>query len=690
MSEDLLFELGTEELPPSELPAVLPALRESAQRLLQEARLAAGALHEFATPRRLALLVEQVAERQTAHVATVTGPPRKAGFDAAGKPTRAAEGFARAQGVPVEALTVVQTERGEYLAATRHDAGRAAVEVLPALLERLVLALPFVKQMRWGAAEARFSRPVRWVVALLGRAVVPVRVCGVEAGRVTRGHRFLHPEAITLDHASSYRDVLRGASVIADVDERRQAIDAEIRRAVAEQGGRAVVDAQTLAVVVHLVEAPAALVGTFPEAFLDLPREVVETPIRHHQRCFTVEDPGGRLAPRFVAVSNMPGTDPTAIRRGHERVIRARLADADFYFREDLRLRPIDRLPLLKGMVFQERLGTLHEKTERLVALTELVGRDHIADGGVALRRAALLAKTDLASGMVREFPELQGAIGADYARRAGEPEAVVRAIEEQYRPRAADDAPPTSVEGAALGIADRVDTVVGCLGVGLLPTGSQDPYGLRRHAHGVVQIALTGLLGVSLERIVDGALALLAAKLTEPASRTRERALEVFRTRLATALGARGLRADVVEAVLAQGFDDPARALRRAEALATLMARPDWEPLVVTFKRTINILPPRSLPAVRPDRFVEPAERELHEATVACAPTVQAALAAGDYAGALTQVATLRPRVDRFFEAVMVMDKDPAIQDNRLALLRALADLLLPVGDLRRIQTAA
>lgn len=690
MSHTLLLEVGTEELPPSELPVVIPALRAGAERLLAEARLAAGPVREYATPRRLAVAVEGLADAQTSRVTTVTGPPKKAAVDGAGRPTKAAEGFARSQGVPLDRLITIQTERGEYLAVEQREAGRRAIEVLPAVLERLVVSLPFARQMRWGAGDARFSRPIRWVVALLDTDILPVSIAGVAAGRVTYGHRFLHPQAIELRHAAEYAAALSLAFVRPDVDARRDMIRREVEAAAAGIGARAVVDAATLEAVVHLVEYPAAVVGAFGEAYLELPRQVVETPIRRHQRCFPVERPDGTLAPWFVAVSNMPGTDHARIRRGNERVIRARLADADFYFREDLRLRPEDRLPLLTGMVFQERLGTLREKTERIGVLARALAGDTDPAGVATLERAALLAKTDLASGMVREFPELQGIIGEAYALRAGEDPAVARAIGEHYLPRFADDDLPASRAGAALSVADKIDTIVGCVGVGLMPTGSQDPYGLRRQAQGVIQIALAGRVAISLSALVDRALELLAGKLTEPPARTRERVLDLFRARLATTLAARGLRADVIDAVLASGFDDPVAALSRGEAVTALMRRPDWEPLVVTFKRAINILTPDAEPRIEPERFVDEAERALHDETERRGPRVRAAAAAGDYVTALTEFAGLRPSVDRLFDAVMVMDRDADVRGNRLGLLKALAALVLPIADLRRIQTAS
>ncbi|MBI2205870.1 MAG: glycine--tRNA ligase subunit beta [Candidatus Rokubacteria bacterium] len=692
MSATLLLEVGAEELPPSELPTVLAALGDNAARDLGQARLTYETLTVQASPRRLALVVVGLVDRQPPQRTTVTGPSKKAAFDAAGKPTKAAEGFARSQGVTVEQLMTISTERGEYLGVDRLEEGRPAAEVLPDVLARLVATLPFAKQMRWGEGDVRFSRPIRWVVALLDDVVLPVSIMGVPAGRITYGHRFLHPAAVSLAHAREYAQKLEAARVIVDIARRRTMVRDAVTAAATDLGHRAVVDASTLETVVHLVEWPAAVVGSFSKDFLDLPRQVVETPIRHHQRCFVMETADGRLVPRFIAVSNMPGVDPVEIRRGNERVIRARLADADFYFREDLKSTPDARTNLLTGMVFQDRLGTLREKTDRIVQLVAHLATAASGVDAYALGRSAHLVKSDLASGMVREFPELEGVIGEEYALRAGEPRAVARAIREHYLPRSADGALPESLEGALLSIADKIDTIAGCIGVGLMPTGSQDPYALRRQAQGVVNIAIAfgDRVRLSLDAVVRRALELLAAKLTEPADTTRDRVLEFFRARLATILVGRGARADVVDAVLASGFDEPAEVVRRVEALATLMQRDDWDPLVVTFKRTINILPPDFTGRPDPARFVHDAERALHDATTACREPVGAALRAGDYAQALTRLAALRPRVDAFFDAVMVMDKDPAVRDNRLALLRGLADLLLPVADLRKIQATA
>lgn len=689
MTHTLLFELGTEELPPSEMSAVLPALEEIPARLLEEARLDFEPPRIFATPRRLAIVVTGLADRQPARVVTVTGPPKKAGLDVAGKPTKAGAGFARSQGVPVDRLITIQTERGEYLAVERQEEGRSAAEVLPELLERLVFSLPFSKQMRWGDGDVRFVRPVRWLVVLLDGGVLPLTIAGVVADRLTYGHRFLAPGPIELrtSDPGEYIEKLLSAHVIADYATRRGRIQMAVEKAASERSLRAVVDPATLNTVVHLVESPVAIVGTFPETYLKLPRVVVETTIRRHQKCFSVERPDGGLAPFFVAVSNMPGVDPAEIRRGNERVIRARLSDADFYFREDQKISLEERRPLLKGIVFQERLGTLDEKTERLAALAMGFGGAIPPDVRATARRAAQLAKADLASGMVREFPELQGIIGEEYARRRDkESEAVAQAIREQYLPRSADDDVPGSLAGAVLSMADKLDTIVGCIGVGLLPTGSQDPYGLRRQAQGFLQTALKWQLRLSLSELIDRALQLLEPKLSQPIDATRAQVFEFFRIRLATLLSGEGFRPDVVEAAMAAGYDDPINLLRRAQAVAAFQKRPDFESLLITFKRVVNILPAGFSGRVDPGRFQDPAERGLSDALNDRRARILEALANEAYETALEEIATLRPWVDQFFTAVLVMVEDRALQRNRLALLAEIASLLLRVADLRRL----
>lgn len=691
MSADFLFEVGTEEMPSGELPGVLDALRVQAPRLLEAERLAFGAVQAFVTPRRLTLLVRGLADRQEAEVRQVIGPPAAKAFDAAGKPTQAAVGFARAQQVPVAELRRVQTERGEYVAAVREIPGEPMERVLPGLLERLLAGLPFSKQMRWGLGDVRFIRPIRWVLALYGDRALDLTLWGVRAAPVSRGHRFLAPGPFPVASVEGYLERLAAGHVVLDPEARRALIREQVVEAARAAGGAPVMDAGLLETITYMVEAPQAFVGRFPEAYLQLPRTLIETPIRHHQRSVPVEA-DGRLLPVFVAVSNLPTEDPAVletIRRGHERVIRARLADADFYFREDRKVPLAERVPGLRGVVFQERLGTLYDKTQRLVALVETLATGLPEAARAEAVRAATLAKADLLTGSVREFPELEGFIGGEFALASGESPAVAQAIREQYLPRTAGDRLPASRLGAVLGVADRLDSVVACLGVGLVPTGSEDPYALRRQAQGLVAICLGVPLRLSLGALIARALDLLADRLTEPREPVRARVLEFLRGRLLAALADRGVRPDVAEAALASGFDDPHQAFLRARALMGFLARPDFNSLLVTFKRVVNILPPGFAGRVDPGVFAQAEEEELHGAFLARRDRVVAALQGEAYEVALEELAALRPHVDRFFTGVMVMVPDLRLQENRLALLAKIGALLLAIGDLRRLQTA-
>jgi len=685
---DLLFEVGTEELPPSELGRARQHYLQEAKRLFAEARLEVlSGFSVYSTPRRLALMARRLAERQADLVREVIGPAKVVAYDKDGRPTRAAEGFARAQGVSVSDLLVTRTDRGEYLAARVQEGGRATVEVLLDLLPKVLLSIPWRKQMRWDETDLRFVRPIRWMACLYGGEVVPVRMGSTVASNFTHGHRFLDPGPHRLLEASAYLAILREARVEPEVQLRRERIRKAVEQEAAREGGGPVIDGSLLEAVADLVEWPTAITGGFPPEYLDLPREVIITPMQHHQRYFPIESPvDGTLLPRFVAISNMEVADPSVIRSGYERVLKARLADAAFYFRQDLAITLEDRLPRLEQVVYQERLGTLAQKARRLAALGRWVAESVQPELLDVVERAALLAKVDLVTGMVREFPELEGIMGGEYARRGGEPESVARAMQEHYLPRFAGDRLPQSLAGAIVSVADRMDAVVGCLGVGVIPTGSEDPYGLRRRAAGAVMILMDFPIRVSLAALVDQTVEGLDLALTESKTATRDRSIEFLRGRLATGLQERGIPADVVEAVLASGFDDPAAALKRAHAVTAFRARPDFESLLIAFKRVVNILPAGFSGTVDPGRFQDPAERALFEALAGRRGRIEEALAREAYETALEEIAALRPWVDQFFTAVLVMAEDRALQQNRLALLAEIARLLLPVADLRRL----
>jgi len=686
MGKELLFEIGTEEIPSAYLPAALAELSAQAARLLAADRLASTEIRALGTPRRLLLFVDGLPPRQADARREVIGPPKSAAFDAEGKPTRAAEGFARAQGVPVERLAVRTLERGEYVVAVQEARGAATPEVLAALLPRLVQSLAFPKFMRWGEGTLRFVRPIRWLLATFGGRVLPVAIDGLAAGGKTYGHRFLAPRGVRVRSFAEYQAALEERFVIADPARRRDLVRRLAAEAAATVQGEAVLDPALVETVADLVEFPVALCGSFKPEYLELPREVIITPMRKHQRYFPVQDAAGNLLPHFVVISNMKAKDPEVIRRGNERVLRARLNDAEFFYRED-RKRPLaDRVPDLAQVVFQERLGTLQDKTVRLQRLAPWIAERLAPGAREVAARAALLAKADLTTAMVKEFTELQGVMGREYARLSGEPPAVCQAIEEQYWPRAAGDRLPETPGGAALALADRLDAIVGCFGVGLVPTGSEDPYGLRRAAQGVVQILLRRDARLSLDEAVRQAQAAYGAAAGADAGGARREVLDFLRARTQALLLERGLPPEVVEAVLSAGSDDVGDARRRAEALALMRREADFAELCVAFRRVVGIIPKGFDRPVEVQRLVEGAERALHAQAAELRDEVGRLTAAREFLGALRRIAALKPVVDMFFEEVLVIGPDEALTQNRFALLKTVADLFTGIADFTKI----
>ncbi|HHQ42156.1 MAG TPA: glycine--tRNA ligase subunit beta [Chromatiales bacterium] len=688
---DLLVEIGTEELPPKALRRLAEAFAAGLAGGLDRAGIARGAARAYATPRRLAVLVEAVAPAQPDRTVRRRGPAVQAAFDAEGRPTKAAEGFARSVGVPVERLGRLRTDKGEWLLWEGVEPGRPTAELLPGLVQEALERLPVPKRMRWGAGEVAFVRPVHWLLMLHGEDVVPGTVLGLEAGRETRGHRFHHPDPIPVPKPVDWEPLLASRGhVIADMDRRRAAVRAQVEEAALAAGGRAVVREALLEEVTALVEWPVALAGRFDERFLELPREVVVSAMEQHQKCFPVVDAAGALLARFVAVANIESRDPEEVRRGNERVIRPRLADAAFFWEQDRR-RPLEsRLEQLRGVVYQERLGTLHDKTLRLERLAADVAGAIGADVALA-RRAARLAKCDLVTEMVGEFPELQGVMGRYYALHDGEPEAVAVAIEEHYRPRGAGDAIAATPVGRAVALADRLDTLVGIFACGLRPTGEKDPYGLRRAALGILRTLIEGGLDLDLARLAEAALDLLPEGLPQ-AEGAADAAVDFALDRLRAWYQERGMPVEVYEAVRARGITRPLDFDRRVRAVLAFRELPEAEALAAAHKRIRNILRQARekglavAETVDPSRLAEPAERALHEAVARAEAEIAAPLAAGDYEAALRRLAALRGPVDAFFDQVLVMAEDEAVRANRLALLRALAGLFLEVADIGRL----
>ncbi len=669
---------------------------ELARRLagaLAEARLAHEGVSAFSTPRRLAVLVRRLEAEQEARREKVRGPSAEVAFGPDGGPTAAARGFAGRWGLTAEDLVVEETLQGRYVFACLLSPGRPAAAVLAEVLPALVADLPLPRSMRWGDLDFRFLRPIRWVVALHGDRVVDMEVAGLRSGRVTFGHRVLGPGPLVLESAEEYEERLLAAGVVVDQERRREAVRRQVEEAAAAEGGRAVVDEDLLAEVANLVEFPTAFTGRFPDRYLELPREVVATPMKHHQRYFPVEGAGGRLLPCFVGVRNGGRDHMENVVAGNEKVLRARLADARFFFEEDTRRPLADYVPQLGRMVFQERLGTVLDKVERVRALVGRLASLAGVDGGArgTAERAALLCKADLATAMVFEFPELEGYMGREYALRSGEPPAVAEAIGEHYLPRHAGDAPPATEAGALLATADKADTLVGCFAAGLLPTGSHDPYGLRRLTLGLIQILREWggrgrpLARLALDRVCAAAWDGLpeGVRSGADAGAVGGRLEEFFLGRLRGLLEEAGHAHALVEAVLAAGWQRPALVWERIEALEGLQGDPAWGDAVTVARRVAGLGRRAEARAVDPDALAEPEERRLWEAVAAAADPAEEAADRGDYPAYLRAVAGLRGPVDAFLDGVLVMAPEAAVRANRLALLAAADRLCRLVADL-------
>jgi len=686
MGYELLFEIGTEEIPSGYIPPALEELKAVAGRLLQEQRLSFVTVRTLATPRRLTLFVDGLAERQADARREIVGPPKTVAFDADGNPTRAAEGFARAQGVPVERLEVRALDRGEYLVAVQEEKGARTPEVLSTLLPRLLSLLSFPKFMRWGEGTFRFVRPIRWLLAIYAGKVVPFSVDGLQSDARTYGHRFLSPRGARVRSFQEYLDRLEEKHVIASTDRRRALVRKLVIEAAATVKGQPILDSDLLETVTNLVELPTAVCGSFKPEYLDLPREVIITPMQKHQRYFPVVDAAGKLLPHFVTVSNMRAKDMDLIRQGNERVLRARLNDAEFFYKEDRKHALAERIPQLRHIIFQEKLGTVHDKVQRLrLLVARIAERADPACRAVALR-AAELCKADLVTSMVKEFPTLQGIMGGDYARLSGEPPEVCQAIVEHYLPRFAGDKLPESNAGAAVGLADRLDSIVGCFGIGLVPTGSADPYALRRAALGVVQTILQRGLRAPLAELVAEAQTGFGPLLTRDAENTRREVLDFLCSRTQAVLAERGLPVDVVEAALSAGSDDLVDATRRAEALVAMRREMDFGELSAAFRRVVGIIPRGFDRAVEVGRLVEGAERALYAQTAELKTEVDQLVAKQDYLGALQRIVGLKPMVDMFFEEVLVIGPDEGLTQNRFALLKAVWDLFGRIADFTKI----
>ena len=686
--KDLLVEVGTEELPPKSLLALSQAFAANFEETLRQQSLGFRGLEAFATPRRLALLVNELDTHQADQETIRRGPSLQAAFDAEGSPTKAVQGFASSCGVTVDALQREETPKGAWVVYRQTRRGQSASRLVPQLVEQALAALPIPKRMRWGDGEEEFVRPVHWIVLLFGSDVVEGRVLGEEADRLTRGHRFHHPDPIRLARASDYAKVLRREGRVEPSFSARSAeIVRQLEGIASAEGGVLHLDPELLREATALCEWPVALLGGFEEKYLGVPSEVLIETMQSNQKYFPIFHPSGRLLPMFITISNIESRNPTLVRAGNERVIRPRFADAAFFCGQDLK-HPLETLAQgLGNVVFQEKLGTLAEKADRVAVLARRIAEEIGLDPTLA-ERASHLAKADLLSNMVAEFPSLQGTMGRYYAEKANEDPCVAAAMEEQYLPRKAGDRLPTTACGRALAIADRLDTLVGIFAIGQRPTGVKDPYALRRAALGVLRILIETPLPLNLRDLIDAAGIGIEEKLG-----SGQAAHEVFAYMMERLVGYYqewGIAADVVDAVLARGISVPSDIDARVRAVHTFRNLPEAESLAAANKRIRNILrrtddeiPERPDPA----SLVDPSERVLAERVERLRREVEPALQRAEYSNALATLAALKSPVDAFFDEVMVMVDDARLRRNRLALLQSLEGLFLQVADLSRLQ---
>ena len=719
--EKLLFEIGTEEIPAKFMPGILAQLKELAEKKMDELRIPYEAVKVYGTPRRMTLIADGVAEHQADSTIEAKGPSVKIAFKD-GEATKAAQGFARGQGVDVEDLEV----RGEYVYAVKHLAGQEVEDLLPGLLHDILTSLSFPKTMRWADHDFRFVRPIRWLVALFGDDVIPVEITGVKSGKFSRGHRFLRPAlvegakaveslddakellekavsavkntvssavnktpgAVEIPCAEAYEEVLKDNFVMVDQDARRELIRQQVIDLAIEEGGHAEIDEDLLEEVNYLVEWPTALCGCFEERFLPLPKECIITPMREHQRYFPVLKEDGSLLNKFITVRNGGKEHLDVVAHGNERVLRARLSDAEFFFNED-RKQPLEaRLAKLTTVSFQEGLGNMNDKSQRLVKAADMIafGLNSKVDRE-KLARTALLCKTDLVTGMVVEFTELQGVMGREYALLDGEAPEVAKGIYEHYLPRFAGDELPATDIGRIVGIADKLDNIVATFSRGLAPTGSQDPYALRRQALGIINILIDGNYHVSMIKLIAG----VAYLLNIPSEKTKEVIMPVmdfFKQRLKNMLLDQGIRYDVVDAVLADDRnDDIADLAARAQALNAFVATEEAPALIQAATRVANLCKKiEQETAINTNLFQNPAEGELHKAVTELNNEMLLATVQFNYAAVLQTACKLVAPVNKFFDDVMVMDNDEQIKNNRLALLSAVKDITHAVGDLSAI----
>jgi len=686
LAKDLVFEIGTEEMPSAAVYSGIKQLGENAEKLLEENRFSYKEIRTMGTPRRLVLLVSALSEKQDDLVKEVKGPAKKAAYSDDGKPAAAAIGFARGQGVDVDTLVVKQVAQGEYVFAVKKEKGLSVAKVLPEILRQIASSITFPKAMRWDESDTQFVRPARWLLALFGDTKIKFDFSGLKSDNLTWGHRFLADNPIKVEISNDYLSAMKKGKVLVDETERAQYIEKKAQEAAKKVGGNVVIHFNTFDEVVQLAEYPHVISGSFSKEYVKLPRDVLITSMESHQRYFPVENNKGTLLPFFIVVHNGDPKSDDIICRGHERVLRARLADAKFFFEEDQKKPLKDKVEKLKGVVFQEELGTVFDKTKRIEKLAAYIAKELQCKEDVIknVKRAAYLCKADLVTEMVVEFPTLQGVMGREYALLSGENKATAAAIFEHYLPRYAGDALPGTLEGKILSIADKVDSIVGCFSIGFLPTGSEDPYALRRQAQGIISIFLENDFDLDLGYILMRSIDMYKAPklgLIIYADLGR-----FFRSRLRAQFLNEGFKYDVIDAVLALGISNPADLRNRINAVTSLRDTIEMEDVIIAFTRCSNLAKPELGDCVKKNLLKEKEEKKLFEVMEKVVKSVNKEIGKRDYDQAIKNLALLRPDVDLFFDEILVMAKEKSTRENRLALLNKCVDCYLKVADFSKL----
>jgi glycyl-tRNA synthetase beta chain len=691
--DSLLLEIGTEEIPASYIEPALKWLSLNISKKLNDVRITHGDIKTYATPLRLSVWVKDVQRRQKAQVTEMTGPPKDVGFNEDGTPRVAAQKFAEKIGIPVNKIQIKQTAKGMYLFAEKKEKGVDARTLLKEILPQVILAIPFPKTMRWADLPVFFARPIQSILAILGGRTIPFDVGNIKSSCYSFGHRFTHPGKIKISSPEDYVKLLASSGVLVDRSHRRKVIEKDISKIAEKLGGIVVPDEELVDIVTNLVENPVAVAGGFDKTFLELPDEVLITSMREHQKYFAVTTNTGKLLPHFIVVNNTRVKNIKKVAKGHERVLRARLADAQYFYANDLKESMDTSVDKLKGILFQAKLGSLYEKVQRVQKIVLYIA-DQIEGGNDVheqLTRAAWLSKADLVSQVVNEFPKLQGIMGRIYAHIAGEHKNVAIAIEEHYKPTYSGGSLPETIQGAILAIADKMDSICGCFSADLIPTGASDPYALRRQGIGILLIMTDKDFSFSIRNLIENSVALFKDKCGKELGVISQMVYDFLKDRIAHLLAEEGYAKDTVSAVVSVSIDNIPDVYKRTRALEKLRLKPDFETLAVTFKRVVNIIKKTNeadIGDVDPLLFQDESETALYAAYGQIKQKVSDKLVNGDFDNALLDIVSLRDYVDAFFESVLVMEKDMKVRGNRLGLLRCIENLFKTIADFSMIST--